>query len=704
MLSTFKKFFGRRSEEKVAEAPLPLQPPPVAPAQPTARARVDFGPGPVAKPMPGNGAPINPSSTLALPLRTIIGRLPSEVMDRVLNTEVGEAEVFIPMQKVLSQLAQGAVRISFGELRQASPSGTFSSANDRDRILVELPLQEILMRVGSGGLSRRPMQKRVEVPPEVVGPFGGQNRVTFSDTTLKPAAPVRQAPAPEEPIFKRTSAPTAPTPPTPVYSPIAPTSLPPARSVPLPNAPAFNRASPPAAPVKPAFVPEEPIFKRTTPSAPVNPVQPAAVPEAPIFRRSPAPTPAPLPAAQPAADEIVFKRATPASPAQPVSPIVPEPPQAIPFGEPAVIPAPSLRTLTPPQLSTPAPVALPTPDAGPEPIRFNPSFAPPPAQAPKPPTPAAPRETIFLPVPLAGLAEAWPEPIKQELVALGLLSATVALPQGMIEAAIKQGRVVFPWKLIRSWTKPPVSPLHASPHDAVTLELPLKIVTPAFMASMRTVRPQRKISIDANIPNLFSGTAGAEALAVPQTAAPPPAAPVHARVPVPAPVPAPLPISIPAPAPAAPQSTDTNYYVWKENGAATEEPAPVVKKGPSPGTSFLQRYATPNEIVSKAAALNGVGGALIALPDGLLVASKIPSEMNADTLAAFLPQIFGRVSQSTRELRMGDLNNLNFTVGLIPWKIFRVGAIYFAAFGVAGQALPTAQLAAIAAELDRKAK
>src|SRR5581483_3252306 len=160
----------------------------------------------------------------------------------------------------------------------------------------------------------------------------------------------------------------------------------------------------------------------------------------------------------------------------------------------------------------------------------------------------------------------------------------------------------------------------------------------------------------------------------------------------------------PAPAPAVPQSTDTNYYVWKENGAATEEPAPVVKKGPSPGTSFLQRYATPNEIVSKAAALNGVGGALIALPDGLLVASKIPSEMNADTLAAFLPQIFGRVSQSTRELRMGDLNNLNFTVGLIPWKIFRVGAIYFAAFGVAGQALPTAQLAAIAAELDRKAK
>ena len=53
-----------------------------------------------------------------------------------------------------------------------------------------------------------------------------------------------------------------------------------------------------------------------------------------------------------------------------------------------------------------------------------------------------------------------------------------------------------------------------------------------------------------------------------------------------------------------------------------EEAAPPVKKGPSPGTAFLQRYATPNEIVSKAAALPGVDGALIALPDGLLVASQ----------------------------------------------------------------------------------
>jgi hypothetical protein len=51
---------------------------------------------------------------------------------------------------------------------------------------------------------------------------------------------------------------------------------------------------------------------------------------------------------------------------------------------------------------------------------------------------------------------------------------------------------------------------------------------------------------------------------------------------------------------------------------------------------------------------------------------------------------------------MGDLNNLSFTAGNVPWKIFRVNAVYFAAFGRAGQALPTAQLAALAVQLDRK--
>jgi predicted regulator of Ras-like GTPase activity (Roadblock/LC7/MglB family) len=111
---------------------------------------------------------------------------------------------------------------------------------------------------------------------------------------------------------------------------------------------------------------------------------------------------------------------------------------------------------------------------------------------------------------------------------------------------------------------------------------------------------------------------------------------------------------------------------------------------------------TPKDVVTSAMALPGVAGVVIALPDGLRVANAVPVDLNADTLAAFLPQIFERVSQSTKELRMGALNNVSFTVGNIPWKIFRVNAVYFAAFGRAGESLPTAQLAQLATQLDRK--
>jgi predicted regulator of Ras-like GTPase activity (Roadblock/LC7/MglB family) len=148
-------------------------------------------------------------------------------------------------------------------------------------------------------------------------------------------------------------------------------------------------------------------------------------------------------------------------------------------------------------------------------------------------------------------------------------------------------------------------------------------------------------------------------------------------------------------------AVDTNFYTWNESSDAPQVDESAAKKT-TPGTDFLTRYATPNEVVSRAAALDGVAGALVALPDGLMVASKLSADLNGDTLAAFLPHIFGKVSQCTKELRMGELNNLHFTVGNVPWKIFRVNAIFFAAFGNAGRPLPTAQLAALAGELDRK--
>jgi len=150
---------------------------------------------------------------------------------------------------------------------------------------------------------------------------------------------------------------------------------------------------------------------------------------------------------------------------------------------------------------------------------------------------------------------------------------------------------------------------------------------------------------------------------------------------------------------AIPPPPDTNFFSRSPETQTTD--SEFKRKG---GTDFSSRAATPGEIVTRAMQLPGVAGVVIALPDGLKVASQIPAELNGDTLAAFLPQIFARVNQCSRELRMGDLNNLSFTVGNVPWKIFRVNAIYFAAFGRVNEAMPSAQLAAMATELDRKNK
>jgi predicted regulator of Ras-like GTPase activity (Roadblock/LC7/MglB family) len=270
---------------------------------------------------------------------------------------------------------------------------------------------------------------------------------------------------------------------------------------------------------------------------------------------------------------------------------------------------------------------------------------------------------------LASLAERWPDAIRKEIVDFRLVETKVALPYDQIGEALKKARILFPWKTVRSWITPRPAQELPTAHEAVVIELPLKVVAPLYIANHQArTKHQQKVIVDDDIPNLFFGFPQPEA----------------------------------APAAATARPEDTNYYVWDDVSEAARVDQTQIKKSPTPGTRFVSKYATPNEVVSRAAALDGVAGALIALPDGLMVASRLPTDLNGDTVAAFLPQIFGKVSQCTKELRMGDLNNLNFTVGNVPWKIFRVNSVFFAAFGRSGSPLPTLQLAALAAELDHK--
>lgn len=710
MFNTLRKLFGKRVENTVDTTREPR-----TSAGPSLAVAPGFTPRSVTprsgrgEPQPHlNAAAANAPSTLAIPLKAILNRLPPDLMQRVRQLDVGEIEVSVSMQKVLSQIAQGAVKLSFGELRQVSPPGTFTAESDLDRSLVDLPLHEVIARMNLALLPRRPAQKHVEVPPEVTGPFGGQCQIAISTSgPLKPAPPAAQPPSRIQ----------APPPPQRVQQPVAPIQPPqPApRTQPViarvrnaPSVPAVAPVAPAPTPAPPVEV-EEPAFNtflnRTNSVAPLAPPVPPAAPPQPVY-----------------------------------SPIAPEPVAAA-QSQPAAIPMSDIFRAK----SSPAPITpiAPKAEPQPEPIRFKPSAATPapvvaaaPAPAPAPaPQPAIPTDTRFLTVLLAEVSSSWPDAVKNEIVSLKAIASSMALPFCAVEVALKQGKVAFPWKALRAWLKPAV-PVAPSACDGTVLELPLKIIAPLFLNEQKAGKLQPKVSVDKDIPDLFfDGTRPSDPSGSPAAASMPPVAspsavapaapasvpvvPTPARAPVApapvaaapvAPIPAPaahIPSSVPAASPTSPahsNTDETNFFRRNDKVDEAEEQPVFIKKDGTPGTAFLKRYATPNEIVNKAAALSGVDGALIGLPDGLLVASRIPSSMNADTVAAFLPQIFGKVSQCTRELRLGDLNNLNFTVGNIPWKIFKVGAIYFAAFGRAGEAMPTAQLAALAAELDHKSK
>lgn len=401
------------------------------------------------------------------------------------------------------------------------------------------------------------------------------------------------------------------------------------------------------------------------------------------------------------------------TPAAPETPAVSE--AAVPFAPKPPV-APAAPTATP--LARPA---APAPAAAPAPIPFPSATPAPVAQSqPKPVETAKPAATAVITIPISSLMEGWPEPLRLEILQTNLNDARIALPMDLVEGALKRGRVVFPWKTIRSWVSPAV-PTTVSAHDNAELELPLKIIAPLFLARKQTAPSQvNKVTVDETIPNLFFGFPQPEA-AAPAAPAPSvlaaPAAPSIDDIPDPIPFKSPLapaaastanagasvPAAVPV-QPAAAKPVDTNYYLWEDASETRLLHIEALKQKGTSGTEFVKRYASPNEIVSRAVALEGVAGALIALPDGLMVASRIPADLNGETLAGFLPQIFAKVSSCTKELRMGELNNVSFTVGNVPWKIFRVNAIFFAAFGHAGQPMPTAQLVGLAAELDRKNK
>ncbi|MEP6663486.1 MAG: hypothetical protein ABJC04_07455, partial [Verrucomicrobiota bacterium] len=117
----------------------------------------------------------------------------------------GSGFLSFPAQRILQELPKGSVKISFGEVRQAAPSGTFFSISSHDNVLVELPLNEILLRLHPSLLARRQNQNKIIVPDEVTNVFGPRGEGI--SVSRKPAAAPKAFSAPPIPAIVEPVAP-----------------------------------------------------------------------------------------------------------------------------------------------------------------------------------------------------------------------------------------------------------------------------------------------------------------------------------------------------------------------------------------------------------------------------------------------------------------------------------------------------------------
>jgi predicted regulator of Ras-like GTPase activity (Roadblock/LC7/MglB family) len=327
-----------------------------------------------------------------------------------------------------------------------------------------------------------------------------------------------------------------------------------------------------------------------------------------------------------------------------------------------------------------------------------------PAPAAKKPAAAPSSLKGELVIPLGLVAAGWVDEVRAQLQEIDLKQAHIHAPLEVIEPAMKSGKVILSLNEVAAWIRPAL-PIPPTPKvGEMPVELPLKILAPLFMAHARS-NSQKRAAVDETIPDLFgdsngkaNGSLQSQLPSSAPAASPAPARATPAAVPATAiprfapaaaaPAPAPkAPAPAPRPAPAAPAAAP----VAPEIGIET-----VI--GPS------HKRHSAKEIVSNASRLPGVSASLLAMSDGLLVTSQAPASVKAETIAAFVPQMFGRMNQYTKELALGPLEQLTLTVESGVWHVIKSPNIYFAVLGKRGEPLPLNLLAQVAAELSSQSK
>lgn len=699
------------------------------------------------------------SDALIIPYSSIIKVIPQELWGKLAPAGLAGHNYLIARKTVLEQLPHGAVKANFGDLRRCAPNGVFVNNSAEDTRMVDLPLSEILIQLHPDSLSRRENQTRVEASPDLPDLFGVKGE------RLAPLRVLEKKPGANGTTINRQKDPTSftPKPALPATAQQPEVQVPQPKVAPIPAAPTIRmQPSPPA--VQPATAPKQtpgnapvlpkptvPVARSVTRSLPTLPSNPAksTVTAAPPSVAAAIPVEAgsffitldavasawpdgvrqelaqlKIPEAKVAlpANDICegLKRGRIQFPWRMIrSWIQPLPFYATPSPHDNAVLELPLRTLTPlflefirsnpvnrqvadaeniteffkkaeqssgtsaellqplfnpPSKDSGSSLAAAQESAVPS-GGFTPGAtvsAPPPATAPQSTTqPTIEGDTLCLPIAL--IMNGWPEPVMHDIASFGLAGSRIEIPLSAIEPGLKAGRIEFDWLELCGWLNPPSKSAQVSINGVNRLSLPLGMIAPFFMKARGAAQVRRRTNVADDIPDLFSSAGTPLTPPQPTTSAQTPTTPDAANATQRAEAPA-----------AAPKKAPTNL------SELFDEPT--------------KKTWTPNEIVQRSTKLPKVAGTLIALQDGLLVAANMPADIKGETIAAFVPQIFGRLNQYTKELQMGDTSAVSFTVEAGTIQVYNTGIIYFAAFGRKGDLLPLAELQLIAGELSRHTK
>ena len=284
MFGKLKSLFGIKSEEAASTGPASK------PATPTAQPATPSAP-PEARPrIPANAS----GESIEISLAAITDSLSVELKSAIAKAPGKQSLIKLPLSWVVEQLSKGAVKFTFGELRQLSPPGTFAENPQFDAATVSVPMAEVLPKIKSSQIQRRANQKTIDIPNDIKPVFG--TATDKSEPPQKPHAPAAAtAPTPAAAPAPKPAAPQTPVP----SAPAAPETAPIKSMAGLSDPTKLAAGSPPApTPIKPL----SPLPVPATPKAPAPLPTSSAPPAAP---KPSAPVPAPAPAAPAAAPAFV---------------------------------------------------------------------------------------------------------------------------------------------------------------------------------------------------------------------------------------------------------------------------------------------------------------------------------------------------------------------------------------------------------------